>query len=194
MLVVAIISWSVGPGSGKECRGVHFPEQTYIQTGPLTLNGLGLRETTIFRIDVYVAALYVAQKSTDANAILTSNALKQLVLHFMRNVEGADLKKAWEEGFADNAKAQLPALKERTEPLNGWMVALKRGQELTFTYKPGVGIEVDVNGTVQGTVEGEDFAKAFLAIWLGTKPPNSSLKAGLLGGSCGKTTRGFGGR
>jgi Chalcone isomerase-like len=60
------------------------------------------------------------------------------------DVDGADLKKAWEEGFVSNAKAQLPAL-----------------------------------------VEGDDFARAFLAIWLGAKPPNPSLKAGLLGGACG---------
>jgi len=57
--------------------------------------------------------------------------------------------------------------------------------QLTYTHKPGVGIEVDVNGTVKGMVEGDDFAKAFLAIWLGAKPPNPNLKAGLLGGACG---------
>src|SRR5262249_24240949 len=194
VLVVAIIAWSVGPVSGKDCRGVNFPEQTHVQTNTLTLNGLGLRETTIFKLDVYVAALYVAQKSTDAHAILASNTPKQLVLHFLRNVDGAALKKAWEEGLATNGQAQLPALKERIAQLNGWMVALKRGQQLTFTHKPGVGIEVDVNGTVPGPVEGEDFAKAFLAIWLGAKPPHSMVKAGLLGGSCGITPRGFGSR
>jgi len=194
VLAVAIIVWRVGPALGKSCVGVVFPEETYIQTGPLMLNGLGLREKTIFRIGVYVAALYVVQKSKDANTILTSYTPKQLVLRFLRTVEGADLKQAWEEGFADNAKAQLPALKERIEQLNGWMVTLKRGQELTFTYKPGVGIEVDVNGTVQGTVEGEDFATAFFAIWLGARPLNRSLKAGLLGGACDGTPRGFGRR
>jgi hypothetical protein len=56
---------------------------------------------------------------------------------------------------------------------------------MSFTHKPGAGIEVDVNGKMQGTVEGDDFAKAFLAIWLGAKPPNPNLKAGLLGDACG---------
>ena len=194
VLAVAIIVWRAGPVSGKSCVGVVFPEETYVQTGPLMLNGLGLRERALFRIGVYVAALYVAQKSTDAHTILTSHTPKQLVLRFLRTVEGADLKQAWEEGFADNAKAQLPALKERIEQLNGWIVTLKRGQEMTFTYKPGVGIEVDVNGTVQGTVEGEDFATAFFAIWLGARPLNRSVKAGLLGADCGAMTRGFGSR
>ena len=64
------------------------------------------------------------------------------------------------------------------------MVDMESGQTLTFTHKPGAGIEVDSNGTVKGTIAGDDFAKAFLAIWLGAKPPNPGLKAGLLGGPC----------
>jgi len=179
-----MIVLSVGTVSGKECHGVNFPEQTQVQASPLMLNGLGLRQATILKVNVYVAALYVAQPSADANAILTSNTPKQLILHFVRDVESADLKKAWEEGFMDSAKEQVPALKTRIEKLTGWMVDMKSGQQLTFTYKSGAGIEVDVNGAVRGTIEGDDFARAFLAIWLGAKPPNPGLKAGLLGGAC----------
>ena len=185
VLVSVIMALSVGAVSGKECQGVNFSEQTQVQASPLTLNGLGLRQATMLKVNVYVAALYVAQKSTDANAILASNTPKQLVLHFVRDVDGADLKKAWEEGFAHNAKAQLPALKERIEQLKGWMVPMQSGQQLTFTHKPGAGIEVNVQGKVEGTVEGDDFARAFLSIWLGAKPPNPGLRAGLLGGACG---------
>jgi len=56
---------------------------------------------------------------------------------------------------------------------------------MTLTHKPGAGIEVDVNSKVQGTITGDDFARALLAIWLGPKPPNPGLKSGLLGGPCG---------
>jgi hypothetical protein len=45
-------------------------------------------------------------------------------------------------------------------------------------------MQVDVNGTVQGTITGDDFATAFLSIWLGAHPPNPGLKSGLLGGTC----------
>src|SRR5262249_6346914 len=138
MLVSAMMVLSVGPVSGKECHGVNFPEQTSVQTIPLTLNGLGLRQATMLKVNVYVAALYVAQKSADANAILAANTPKQLVLHFVRGVDSGDLKKAWEEGFENNAEAQMPALKERIEKLKAWMVDMKSGQKLTFTHKPGV--------------------------------------------------------
>ena len=185
VLVSAMLVLRVGIVSGKECQGVNFPEQTQVQASPLALNGLGLRQATMLKVNVYVAALYVAQPSTDANAILASNTPKQLVLHFVRDVDGADLKKAWDEGFAQNAKAQVPALKERIEQFKGWMTNMKSGQQLRLTFQPGAGVEVTVNGKVQGTIAGEDFARALLAIWLGPKPPNPGLKAGVLGGPCG---------
>lgn len=176
---------SVGVAYGKECKGVNFPDQTQVEGSTLVLNGLGLRQATFLKVNVYIAALYVAQTSTDANVILGANSPKQLVLHFLRDVGAADLNKAWEEGFENNAKGQLPALKDRIETLKSWMADMKTGQLLTFTYKPGAGIQVDVNGTLKGTIKGDDFAKAFLAIWLGAHPPNAGLKAGLLGGDCG---------
>jgi hypothetical protein len=42
--------------------------------------------------------------------------------------------------------------------------AVKTDERLTFIHKPGTGIQVDVNGTVNGTIKGDNFAKAFLAI------------------------------
>jgi hypothetical protein len=44
---------------------------------------------------------------------------------------------------------------------------------------------VDVNGTAKGTINGDDFAKAFFSIWLGANTPNPALKRGLIGGACG---------
>src|SRR5262249_25898035 len=85
-----MIVLSISTVSGKECHGVNFPEQTQVQASPLTLNGLGLRQATMLKVNVYVAALYVVQKSTDANAILVSTTPKQLVLHFVRDVDGPD--------------------------------------------------------------------------------------------------------
>ena len=149
------------------------------------LNGLGLRQATAFKVNVYVAALYVAKTSSDPNALLGSNTLSELILHFVRNVGADDLRKGWSEGFEKNANDQLPALQERIATLNGWMADVKAGERLTFIHKPGTGLQVGVNGSVKGTIKGDDFAKAFLAIWLGGDPPNPEIKAGMLGGACG---------
>ena len=151
----------------------------------LTLNGLGLRQATMFKVNVYVAGLYVAKTSSDANAILGSNAPKELILQFVRDVGASDISKGWEEGFEKNSKAQLPALKDRIAMLTGWMADMKSGQRMTFTFAPGTGVLVNVNGAAKGTIKGDDFAKAFLSIWLGADPPNPEIKTGMLGGACG---------
>ena len=183
VFMVALVGASVA--QGKECKGVNFPDQAQVGGSNLTLNGLGLRQATAFKVNVYVAALYVAKTSSDPNALLGSNTPSELILEFVRNVGADDLRKGWSEGFEKNSKEQLPALKERIDTLNGWMADVKTGERLTFVHKPGVGVQVDVNGAVKGTIKGDDFAKAFLAIWLGADPPNPEIKAGLLGGGCG---------
>jgi len=182
-LVIAMLG--AGVAQGKECKGVNFPDQAQVEGTNLTLNGLGLRQATAFKVNVYVAALYVAKTSNDANALLGANAPSQLILQFVRNVGADDLRKGWSEGFEKNSKDQLPALKDRIATLNGWMSDVKTGERMTFTTKPGAGVTVNVNGVVKGAVKGDDFAKAFLAIWLGGDPPNPEIKAGMLGGACG---------
>ena len=187
ILLQAFVVAALGTGvaEARECKGVSFPDQTQVEGSNLTLNGLGLRQATVFKVNVYVAALYVAKPSSDPNVLLGSNTTSELILQFVRNVGVDDLRKGWSEGFEKNAKDQLPALKERIAELNGWMADVKTGERLTFIRKPGAGLQVEVNGVVKGTIKGDDFAKAFLSIWLGANPPNPEIKVGMLGGACG---------
>ena len=50
----------------------------------------------------------------------------------------------------------------RVDTLKSWMADMKTGERLTFTHKPGGGIQVDVGGATKGTIKGDDFARAFL--------------------------------
>ncbi len=186
LLVIALTAaLAAGVAQGKECKGVSFPDTAQVDGATLTLNGLGLRQATMFKVNVYVAALYVAKRSSDPNAILGAGSPSELILQFVRDVGAADISKGWEEGFEKNAKGELPALKERIAMLTGWMTDVKTGQRMTFIFTPGAGVQVNVNGAAKGTIKGDDFAKAFLSIWLGADPPNPEIKTGLLGGACG---------
>jgi hypothetical protein len=161
VLVNAIILCGAGAMSAKDCNGVSFPDQNQVAGSTLVLNGLGLRKATMLKVKVYVAALYVAEVTTDADAVLAANTPKEIILHFVHDVDAGELQQGWEEGFENNSGEQMSTLKERIGKLQGWMADMKNGQQLTFTHKPGSGIEVNVNGTVKGTVDGDDFAKAF---------------------------------
>src|SRR5262249_2213993 len=150
--LAAILSLLCGVGAahGKECRNVNFPDHTTVAGTPLTLNGLGLRQATMLKVNVYVAGLYVAKPSTDPSAILGAPTAKRLVLHFVRAVGRSDLNKAWDEGFEANAKEQLAALKGRIEKLKTLMTDMKAGERLSFTHSPGSGGLVDVGRAGKG--------------------------------------------
>src|SRR5438046_7287391 len=138
-----IASLGTGIAQGKECKGVNFPDQAQVEGSNLTLNGLGLRQATAFKVNVYVAALYVTKVSNDPNAILASDTPKELILQFVRDVGASDLTKGWNEGFEKNAKEQSVVLKERIAMLDSWMTDVKTGQRITFTHKPGTDVQVD---------------------------------------------------
>ncbi len=164
-----------------ERDGVSFPDRITVNGVSLTLNGLGTREATIFKVNVYVAALYLETPGRDGETIARAEETKRLILHFVRKVGESDITSAWREGLKKNAGDKLAAYEDRLETLNSWMARMADGDRMTFTYIPGAGLEVSVKGAVKGTIEGSDFAGVFFAIWLGGSPPNRSLRAGLLG-------------
>lgn len=168
----------------RECKGVDFPEHVQVKGTDLTLNGLGMRKATFLKVNVYVGALYVTRTSHDPQPLIDPGTPAELILHFVRNVGAGDLKNGWKEGFERVAKDQMGALGARVTMLNSWMSDIKTGQRLTFVRLPGTGIQVSFNGTVKGTITGDDFSRAFISIWLGKEPPNPELKMGLLGGAC----------
>lgn len=163
-----------------ERAGVRMADRVTVGDKQLVLNGMGVREATIFNVDVYVGGLYLEARSADGERIASSEEVKRLQLTFVRDVDRGDVVDAWVEGFKRNG-ASFPALRDRVARLNSWMRDFKKGESLVFTYEPGKGVTVNVKGQTAGTIEGSDFGTALFRIWLGPKPPNAGLKKGLLG-------------
>ena len=184
VVLAAALALAGGAVHAGQCDGVSFPDHVTVGGQVLALNGLGIRKATFFRIKVYVAALYLARRSSDAAAILSHDESSEIALHFLWHVTTDELRGAWREGFARSAKGRLAPLRSRIATLDGWMHGVDSGQTMTFVHVRGQGIEYLLDGVKQGTIPGADFARAFLGIWLGTRPPGKALKAGLLGGRC----------
>ena len=172
------------PVLGAECIGVQVPDSVKAGDAELVLNGLGLRKATFLKVKVYVAGLYLPQKSGDAGKILGADQPWQLSLHFVHDVDASEIRDAFDEGFKKAAGDKLDALSKRIDTLNAQMVDFKEGQHLSYAYEPAKGTIVDANGKSGGAIEGADFAAALLKISIGPEPPNEELKSGLLGGKC----------
>jgi len=178
MLFVAALA--VSADAGRKA-GVTMPDSIVVANQRLMLNGMGLREATWLDIDVYVAGLYVQHPTSNPDALIRNDEVKQLVLQFVRDVGHGDIVKAWHEGFAGNATVPLARLQPYIKQLDAWMPSFKNGDTLAFTYIPGQGVSVAVNGVRKGVIQDADFARSLFAIWLGPKPPGQALKRGLLG-------------
>jgi hypothetical protein len=180
-LTLAAVLAVASPVAAATLADVELPDQVKVADTTLTLNGLGLREATFLKVDVYVAGLYLESASSDADAILASTGPKVLHMHFVRKVGRSDIAEAWSEGFAKNLGAEASALAGDVERLNGWMEDMRKDDSLRFTWTGDGSVEVTVKGSRRGTIEGAAFARGLLAVFLGPEPPNPGLKDGLLG-------------
>lgn len=179
LALVLFISLASIAAVAASLAGVTLPDSQQVSGKNLVLNGLGLR-TKVF-VKVYVAGLYLEQKSSDPNAIMKSDTPKRIVMRFLYHPSKGQMADAFNEGFADNAPDALKSMKADIDKLNGALDDLKSGDEMVFTYVPGTGTTMSINGKDKVTIAGQPFEEALLSIWLGPKPPTADVKKGMLG-------------
>lgn len=175
-LLLTLVSSSLHAGT---LNGVTLPDTVQAGGTTLVLNGMGLR--TKFMVKVYVAGLYVAQKSSDPATILKADAPRRIVMHFVRDVNKSQLTDGFTESFNNNTPDAAKTLKADVDRFFSAVEAVKDGEELVFTYVPGTGTTFSEAGKEKLTIDGPAFAEMLFSVWLGPKPPNASLKKGLLG-------------
>ncbi len=179
MLLAFVFAIAAAPLATSTLNGVTLPDTAQVGSTTLVLNGMGLR--TKYMVKVYVAGLYVPQKSADASTILKSNTPKRIVMHFVRDVSKTQLTDGFTESFNSNTPDVARTLKSEIEHFFAVLDAVKDGENLTLTYVPAAGTSISVAGKEKLTIVGPAFAEMLFSVWLGPKPPNASLKKGLLG-------------
>ena len=182
--VVSIAAMSAH-AQGVELEGVKLEPTAQVGGTTLQLNGAGLRTRAIFK--VYVAGLYVPQKSADAAALLAQKGPRRISITMLRSVDADSFSGALNDGLrANHTEAQVAALKPQIDTLNANLKAVgeaKKGDVIHFEYLPESGTRVTVNGQARGTaIPGEDFFTAVMRVWIGDKPVDADLKKGLTRG------------
>lgn len=180
--VFVFMSVSVNSHS-RELADVTIDEQVSVDgiPAPLKLNGAGIRYKFFFKI--YVGALYLPEPQTDAASILKVPQPNRIAMHFTYDeVPEKKLTDAWVSGFEDNTdKATYETLKLRLDQFNGMFTDLHEGDVVLLDYLPGKGTRVSIKGVEKGIIEGADFNRALLSVWLGDDPVTEELKAAMLG-------------
>ena len=179
LAVVSFVLLSMFELHAATLAGVTLPDTAQIGGKNLVLNGLGLRTKIV--VKVYVAGLYLEQKSTDPNAIIKSDAPRQIVMKFVHTASKSQMSSAFEDSFKDNSPDAVNTMKADIDRLLGALEPINVGDTMVFTYVPGTGTTFAINGKDKLTIAGPAFGQVLFSVWLGPKPPNADLKKGLLG-------------
>ena len=173
------------PLSARVVEGFTFDEQIRLADAPLQLNGVGLRAIPVLK--AYAAALYLGRKTAMPSDVLAMPGPKRLRLRMMVGVKSIEFSKALHKGVARNVPAtEQERLRERLQQFGAAIDAiglLRKGDTIDLDYIPDSGLVMKVNGTRRGApLPGDDLYAALLLTFLGERPTDKELKAGLLGG------------
>ena len=171
------------PAIAKNIGDVEIPDTLTLPNSDhaLTLNGAGIREK--FFMDIYVGALYLPAGTTDSKAILADSGAASVLMHFVYKEVGKDkIVDGWNDGLRENLSSEeFQALSGKLEKFNALFRTVRKGDTIRIDYNPAIGTEVRINDEWRGSVEGNDFFRALLKIWLGEHPVSKSLKKEMLG-------------
>lgn len=179
--ILLLVSLSL-PAFAAEVAGVKIEEKTRVAGSELSLAGAGMRKRAFFQ--VYAIGLYVADRKADPVA---QGGAKRIAIHMLRDVDAKTFTNALAEGIADNhSPAEAKALEPKVAQLGAIMAGVgeaKKGMAIQLDWLPGAGTQVTIDGRPAGKpIEGEEFYRGLLRIWLGARPVQDDLKKALLGG------------
>jgi hypothetical protein len=174
-----VVTIAVAELQAGSLAGVTMPDTQQVGGKTLVLNGLGLR--TKYMVKVYVAGLYLEQKSSDASAIIKADAPKRIVLQFVHGASKGQMTDAFNESFNDNTPDAMKTMKPDIDKLLGAIDGVKVGDQMIFTYVPGTGTTYALNNQEGVTIPGAAFGQVMFSVWLGPKPPTADCKKGMLG-------------
>jgi len=174
------------------CLGPHAYAGTGPEAGPglaaasarvskLVLNGAGIRKQ-YFR-NIYIGALYLDRRCASPEEAIAAPGPKSIQLHILYPEIGKEeVVRSWEEGFRNNLTGEeMAGIEERLGLFASMALDIRRGDDVRFDFTPGGGTTVSINGRRMGTIEGDDFFRALLKVWLGPHPADMRLKMAMLG-------------
>lgn len=171
-------------GDAVDVEGHSFVRRTRVSGSELMLNGTGVR--AVGWLKGYAAGLYLGRPCATAAQAVALAGPKRLQLCMLHDVPAAEFAKAFRKGMARNADAdtlaRLDARMNRFAARIHAMRTLRKGDVVTLDHDPDRGMLFSLNGKPQGeAIAGADFYAVLLLSFVGERPYDRRLKAGLLG-------------
>lgn len=169
--------------SAAECKGVEFPETATLDGHKLVLHGMGLRSAAL-GIKVFVAALYVPEKTTNAKTLMDLKKPKKLVLTFMRDVSTKQVVKAYRQNLDAAPDSIREDITEDYERIIAHAKGVKKGQQNIFAYTPEDGLKLYTAGKHLVTITNPVTIEYFLGFYMGPRPRFQSMRDAIVNDGC----------
>ncbi|MBT3235552.1 MAG: hypothetical protein HN353_06355 [Bdellovibrionales bacterium] len=182
IITLLVLLFTFSSGFAMTVAGVTIPAISQVGNEKLVLNGVGIRKATWFKVKVYVGALYVAERSNNADSILKSGSAKFLTMQFVRDVSAQKLRNGWSEAFGNALRDDGPLKKQlqpKIEQFNSHMPDIKDGERIELTFHSDR-VEFVITKQKPVVIKGKHFSRALLSVWF-INALDEGLRDGLLG-------------
>lgn len=181
--IIAMLVY-VSSAHAVEVGGVKLDDTIRVANQELKLNGAGIRYKAIFK--VYVAGLYLADKKSTVQEVLSAPGAKRVTIVTLRDVSSEELGRGFMSGIQQNIdrneKSKLIGQLMKFGEIFASVPEGKKGDVITVDWIPGTGMVIHLNGRkLADPIPDAAFYNALLKIWLGEKPVDAQLKPLMLG-------------
>ncbi|MBN1363172.1 MAG: chalcone isomerase family protein [Syntrophaceae bacterium] len=163
--------------------GVDMEETFKAGDASLILNGAGIRKK--FLLKIYVAGLYLKEKSSDYVKIMAQDETMAIKIKITsRWINSERFKEACEAGFERTTNGNTAPFRTKINlAYTAFAQEFKVGDVFDIVYIKGVGTNFYKNGRFITKVDGLDFKAVLFGIWIIDKPShkNENLRRGMLG-------------
>ncbi len=181
-LVILVIFLTTIGTSAKEFHDVKMADSIMVGNQKLFLKGMGLRELSFLGIiiRVYVGGLYVDDPKQDCEKLISSDKIRSVYMNFLRHVSPSDLSRSLEEGVEKNCGSHCKDFKAKTGEIKALIPSVGSSDVLKITFD-SKGTSFQLNDKTLGKIDGFEFSKTLLSVFIGDRPPTADLKNGLCG-------------
>lgn len=185
---VLMLAWLIGiAGVGFICvpkaEALHVSQQEFVEEFKnndvqLVLMGAGLQRFTVMKMAA--VGLYLP-KDIERESLLEDGP-RRVEIVFLQRVSEHEMHQFMQKHISANWKSDaVDALSERLSTFLELVGETAVEERHAYTYVPGQGTTVEINGTNVGMIPGEDFAYGLFSAYIGAKPADTRLKRKLMG-------------
>ena len=184
LLVLPLVAGAVVEPKTK----TEYPDEITIEkpegSATLKATGVGLREKTFMKVDVYTIVSYIHDTAVLegdlGDAVRDLREPKRIQMDLRRGFSRDKLVNAFTEIIDKNYENQEAFAADLDTFMAYFDRDAEEGDKLLFEYCPKIGLTTTLNGEEKGVIENFEFVRALWTVWFGEKPANDGLKKNLL--------------